>query len=854
MSSATTNTSPYLRICNCTTADPPKVADPAITYPYPLDPFQLWAIDAISRHENVLVTAKTGSGKTLVGEYQIAESLRAGRRVFYTTPIKSLSNQKFHDLTKQFPQARVGIMTGDIKYMPDADIVIMTTEILQNLLYKQGTATEHIGLTAALSVDRLDSVVFDECHYINNKERGKVWEQTMILLPPQVSLILLSATIDRPDLFASWVGDLRQRPISLIATKHRVVPLTHYAARICGDELDLTQIMATCAAGSEVYDGNAYRSWLDGKAADRRKEREFRAAAAGRKQDVADAKAGAAAGNDSTVLALPATAGKFREASFIHQLNVTINALRARDLLPALFFAFSRADCERYAAAVDGSLIDTSDAAAVSNIIDYHLRTHKAELQNVQQYWTIVELLKRGIAFHHSGLLPILKEMVEILFGKGYVRTLFCTETFAVGINMPTRTVVFADLKKHDDSGLRCVHTDEYIQMAGRAGRRGKDVRGTVIYLPARDPLEPAEMQRVMCGGMPAVQSRMEFGYEFILKTFHSGNDRWRHVMEASYWHQQQLIAIQTLETAIRRIGAEHVAYMAANGLEGKMLDACVERDGLEQAVRASINAARKEAQRALEKWKNSHLSPAWDKAYKAWPKAKELEKQLADAQRQLEAQRGELADPRSVLEPRIAFLQAAGFLEADGCTLTAKGAAATEVNEGHALLMTELYERGVFDILTGPECLSLLGAFLAERKEAEETQMIESSAKVADAFERLMAIRDELVAREQAVLGSAASANADGASADSYWFLSPNMIDIIHYWLEGEPAKSICEQYGIFEGNLTKLVLKAANLLDELVALATINKNTELLNKLHGLQGQLVRDIATPDSLYLRL
>lgn len=855
MSSATTATpSPYLRICDASQI-PTPVADPAITYPYSLDPFQLWAIDAISRHENVLVTAKTGSGKTLVGEYQIAESLRAGRRVFYTTPIKSLSNQKFHDLTKQFPQARVGIMTGDIKYMPDADIVIMTTEILQNLLFKQGTATEHIGLTAALSVDRLDSVVFDECHYINNKERGKVWEQTLILLPPQVSLILLSATIDRPDLFASWVGNLRQRPISLIATKHRVVPLTHYAARICGDELDLTQIMATGAGGSEVYDGNAYRRWLDGKAADKRKEREFRAAAAGRKQDVADAKAAAAASNADTVLALPATAGKFREASFIHQLNVTINALRARDLLPALFFAFSRADCERYAAAVDGALIDTSDAAAVSNIIDYHLRTHKAELQNVQQYWTIVELLRRGIAFHHSGLLPILKEMVEILFGKGYIRTLFCTETFAVGINMPTRTVVFADLKKHDDSGLRAVHTDEYIQMAGRAGRRGKDVRGTVIYLPSRDPLEPAEMQRVMCGGMPAVQSRMEFGYEFILKTFHSGNDRWRHVMEQSYWYQQQLVTIQTLESTIRQLERDHAAYLAAQGLEGKMLIACEERDQLEQAVRSSINAARKEAQRALEQWKNRHLSPSWEKAYKALPKAKELQKQLAGAQQQLEAQRQELADPRSVLEPRIAFLQSAGFLEADGATLTAKGAAATEINEGHALLMTELYERGAFDRLTGHECLSLLGAFLAERKEAEETQMIESSATVADAYKQLVAVRDEMMGKESAVVSANASGNdAAVADADMYWFLSPNMIDIVHYWLEGEPAKALCEHYGLFEGNLTKLILKAANLLDELVALATINKNTDLLNKLHGLQGQLVRDIATPDSLYLRL
>ena len=461
-------------------------------FTHSLDKFQKHAIRAINAQENVLVTAKTSSGKTLVGEYQIAHSLKEGRRVFYTTPIKTLSNQKYNDLKKAFPDNTVGIMTGDIKCMPNADVVIMTTEILRNLLLKQGTSTAGLGLTASLSLENLDAVVFDECHYINDTDRGRVWEETLILLPQHVKVVLLSATINHPELFASWVGEVRQRPISLIATTHRVVPLTHYAAKIgSSGELEFTEICATNpVTGKEFFDRPAYRGYLQGRFNDYKKEQEFKKSAAVHKADVAATKAAAKAAGEAIPHGLPAAEGKYHQTSFAHQLNVAVNELKSKDLLPAIFFVFDRRMCEKYAAAIEGAVIDSSDAAQVSHIIDYHLREHKEQLQTVQQYHQIIDLLKKGIGYHHSGLLPILKEIVEILFAKGLVKVLFCTETFAVGINMPTRTVVFTDLRKHDNGGIRPLRTDEYIQMAGRAGRRGKDVKGTVIYLPAHKPLD----------------------------------------------------------------------------------------------------------------------------------------------------------------------------------------------------------------------------------------------------------------------------------------------------------------------------------------------------------------------------
>jgi superfamily II RNA helicase len=182
----------------------------ATEYNFPLDPFQQHAIAAIHEGQNVLVTAKTGSGKTLVGEYLIHYTVAKGGRVFYTTPIKSLSNQKFNDLKKMFGQERVGIMTGDIKFNPDAQIIVMTTEILRNLLFKKGTKTEHVGTTALISLERLDSVIFDEVHYINDPDRGHVWEETLMLLDPSIKLILLSATLSSPYGFAQWLGESKK--------------------------------------------------------------------------------------------------------------------------------------------------------------------------------------------------------------------------------------------------------------------------------------------------------------------------------------------------------------------------------------------------------------------------------------------------------------------------------------------------------------------------------------------------------------------------------------------------------------------------------------------------------------------
>jgi superfamily II RNA helicase len=798
----------------------PPSEELATVFPFPLDPFQKHAVKAIHEGDNVLVTAKTGSGKTLVGEYLIHHIIKKGGRVFYTTPIKSLSNQKFHDLKNMFPS--VGIMTGDIKYRPDAQILIMTTEILRNLLYKQNTATASLGLTAAISLEGLQGVVFDEVHYINDRERGKVWEETMILLPREVQMVLLSATIDRPDLFASWLGDLKQKMVHLISTTYRIVPLIHQV--LMGSEPQLLM------DNKESFYENTYRKWLEwrnSKAKDAR----------GKEQAVAGRRRG---GYEDAVVKGPGGM-----ASFAHQMNDTIRMFQHKNLMPAIFFVLSRVGCEKYAQLVEGSLIESSEAAAIQHIWDFHLHRHKDVLEHLPQAHTILQLVKRGIAFHHSGLLPMLREMVEILFGKGLIKALFATETFAVGLNMPTKTVVFVDLMKYSDEthSMRILRTDEYVQMAGRAGRRGKDDIGHVFYLPQREPVDCHEMKCMMTGNKSAITSRMDFGYDFLLKTVHSGNLRWMDIVEKSYWFRQRL-ADKTRYTEEVKVLDKKTADL---GLTDKLLELCAQRFQLERDVKVKVNAAKKEAQKLLDSCKNKFVGPAMDKAWKSYALLDTFEKEKAEIQ-------GELARLESIkdttLQPRIDLLEKWGFMTmTDGVpTLTKLGTLATELNEGQPILMVRAYTEGICADFTQDDFVPFFAAFMNEGKDEDSPSLasLNISKTVKDSLWKInewAAVYDK---EEMATTGDQGNGK--------FWALKTDWIEPLSRWAQGENAAILCQEYGIFEGNLMRSALKIANVVEEWTCMATFCQDIELLTKLEGLREKMVRDIAKPDSLYLCL
>jgi superfamily II RNA helicase len=542
--------------------------------------------------------------------------------------------------------------------------------------------------------------------------------------------------------------------------------------------------------------------------------------------------------------------GKTRPASFVHQMNETIVSLERQKLLPALCFVFSRLGCEKYADKVEATLLDSSDQAKVKHIWDFHLHAYKDVLEFVPQAHKLRALAERGIAYHHSGLLPVLKEIIEILFSKGFIKLLFATETFAVGLNMPTKTVLFFGLEKYseDIEGLRVLRTDEYIQMAGRAGRRGLDPVGTVIYLPERDPLEPGEMKAMMTGGRTPIQSKMMFDYEFILKTLQANSLTWLKLMEKSYWFLQRQEAIQA-ETKRIQVLEDKRKTLPITVTEVNEL---ATREVLEEALQKSTNAKKRQATKELDKWKDEHTGVRWDSLWRLYPQAKKLETEALEA----ETYKKELESYTSSIQPLVNFLRATGFLQdttsqAEDLTrdsLTEKGILATEINEGHPLLMTELYIQNLCEGLSAEEIVCVLAGFLQEGGDDEKQPSVER-------LQVSSAIKETLYKISDIACAFAAKESELGCERKfGYWDLNSYWIEPIWKWLDGADATVLCSEYGFFEGNLQRTILKVVNLVEEWIVLATFKKDVKMLETMRGVEAALKHGIATTDSLYLRL
>lgn len=468
-------------------------------YPFELSPFQKHAIRAIEQGKHILITAHTGSGKTLPATYAIQKFCKRGKKVIYTSPIKSLSNQKFNEFSKKFPEISFGILTGDIKFNPEADCLIMTTEILRNNLFQQKTIEqqkkENLPLQFQMDTqNELDCVIFDEIHYINDKERGKIWEETIMMLPKHVLIVMLSATINGAEKFAQWIENVKQRDVWLASTTNRVVPLTHYSYITLRDKL------------AEKYGktNSVIDNQLNKLIPLRKKHENF--------QDPNYHLL-------SKIKTFFNTNRVFVNNTFV--LNNITKYLHEHNLLPAICFVFSRRKAEQFAKTISLSFNDSK----TMNIIRKECKqilinklTNWKEYIELPEFEELTQLLQKGIGVHHSGIIPVFKEIIEILFEKGYVKLLFATETFAVGVNMPTKTVIFSGLKKFDGQHFRFLLPHEYTQMSGRAGRRGIDKKGVVIHLNNMFDLPPIQDYRnMLCGKSQTITSKFQINFNLIL-------------------------------------------------------------------------------------------------------------------------------------------------------------------------------------------------------------------------------------------------------------------------------------------------------------------------------------------------
>jgi ATP-dependent RNA helicase DOB1 len=493
-------------------------SEPAREYPFDLDPFQKLSIYCIQRNESVLVSAHTSAGKTVVAEYAIATALRAKQRVIYTSPIKALSNQKYREMQERFTD--VGLMTGDVTLNQDASCLVMTTEILRSMLYRGSEIMREVSW-----------VVFDEIHYMRDKERGVVWEETIILLPHTVRFVFLSATIPNSMQFARWICHIHRQPCHIVYTNYRPTPLQHYLFPTGADGIFLV-----------VDEKGAFR------------EENFRKALAvfessekpkKRLDGSVDIKLMPVLGREN--------GGRRRQRgnsseTIGRDLYKIIRMITNKNYYPVIVFSFSKRECEQYALSMSNMDFNTDEERSLINrIFTSAIDNLSEEDKELPQIASILPLLQRGIGIHHSGLLPILKEVIEIIFQEGLLKVLFATETFSIGLNMPAKTVVFTNSRKFDGQDHRWLSSGEYIQMSGRAGRRGLDTRGIVILM-AQEQMPP-ELAKTMLKGQPdALNSAFHLSYNMILNLMRVEGVPPEFMLEKSFFQYQSGESIPDLE------------------------------------------------------------------------------------------------------------------------------------------------------------------------------------------------------------------------------------------------------------------------------------------------------------------
>ena len=492
----------------------PTPYTPAKVYKFKLDPFQQQAVDYIEKGESVLVAAHTSAGKTAVAEYAIAKSLRDGQRVIYTSPIKALSNQKYRDLQEEFGD--VGLMTGDMTINPNATCLIMTTEILRSMLYRGSEVMREVAW-----------VIYDEVHYMRDKERGVVWEESIILLPHKVRFVFLSATIPNAPEFVGWVSKLHYQPCHVVYTDYRPVPLQHFVFPAAAEGLFLV-----------VDDKGDFKEDSFQKAMSALQGKEDSGGGGGKDKGGGKQVAGA----------------KNQQSSDLFKI---VRLIMERDLDPCIVFSFSKKECETFAlqmARLDFNNAEEKDL--VGQVFENALESLSDDDRALPQVLTILPLLKRGIGIHHGGLLPILKEVLEILFQEGLIKCLFATETFSIGINMPAKTVVFTSTRKFDGQDFRWITSGEYIQMSGRAGRRGKDDKGIVIQM-LDEKMAPEITKNMIYGASDALYSSYHVSYNMVLNMLRVEDADPENILRSSFHQYQQEQSAPALEEKAEELQKE---------------------------------------------------------------------------------------------------------------------------------------------------------------------------------------------------------------------------------------------------------------------------------------------------------
>ena len=740
-------------------------------FPFELDDFQKEACKCIENKESVVVCAPTGAGKTVIAEFAIQCALKNDERIFYTTPLKALSNQKFNDFSQKYGADKVGLLTGDSSFNRNAQIVVMTTEVFRNMLYctNFGSISDNM--------QKVRYVVLDEVHYMNDEQRGTVWEESIIYCPTDVQIIALSATVANADKLTEWINTVHSKT-KLINTDFRPVPLRYYYF----DSSQPNTILPLLSPGG----------LLNKKI--RPEKKEFRRGPRGRAQQKS------------------------------HVKDVVRN-LYEKDMLPAIYFTFSRKKCdEQMEKCASLCLVTKQEQEEIKRIIDEYIAENPYLYKNKH-----IEFLLQGVASHHAGLLPSWKVLVEKLFQKGLIKVVFATETLAAGINMPSRSTVISSISKRTDDGHRMLTASEFLQMSGRAGRRGMDEVGyvTIVGTPFQSPQEVADL--VLSDANP-LESRFAPSYsmvlnllqrftldeakELILKSFgyfssnsrliglttqqELNNEKIKEVSEFRCWCKLTNKDLQEYNK-VRNIYVQNrqIAKTIRKQEKGKHRPLPPEAIAFEQTVKEQLN-------------KMHSFNCDTCKLYKKHMKSLDL---LERYQKRGEQLAKEIDNQRDIFWNKFLshrnVLSIYGYLQDD--FPTDKGKTASQIRSENELFLAEIIFSGVLDNLTPAELASVICAITTEDMRADMYSQLPLSQKVRKTLNKIKDIRRKLerVQNENNV--------------DDCMYINSFYCALIEMWANGAEWDEIINQVEMGEGDIVRCFKRVVDVLRQLTTIENV-------------------------------
>ena len=799
-------------------------------YAYPLHDFQKWCVEAIVEGHHVLACCPTGSGKTFGGEFALEHMFGKGKKTIYCSPIKALSNQKFYDFSKKYPDISIGLITGDIKTNPDADVLIMTTEILLNKLYQiNNQAKTSVSFDMDIQND-LGCVVFDEIHMINDAARGHVWEQSILLLPRHIQIVGLSATLDDPEKFAYWLEMRGQKTnesgkdVFLTKKLIRAVPLIHYS------------FISTISCVPKIIKDKALQ------------------------QEISDI-------TDKPIV-IQNAAGEFNELQYSkvnkvinlfgkhdirirrqHVLNKVAEHLVQNEMLPALCYVFSRKQLERCAQEMTTNILEFD--SKVPYTVDRECEQIIRRLPNYQEYLhlpeyqNLVQLLRKGVGIHHAGLMPVLREMVELLFTRGFIKILFCTETMSVGINLPVKTTIFTEVSKYDGVSMRMLLGHEYTQAAGRAGRLGLDKVGHVIHLNNLfHERESASYRTMMKGAPQTLTSKFKISYNLLLNLIDIGDTNLIDFSRKSMLTNEIDSELGDILARINQL--QMVAYMENSTFQTRTpVEVVEEYYNLCDQKQNAVNKKRKDIDRQIQAIVENHRHLEQDKF---------VLKKVIDSRRELACLQSQFENTEKYIDNNVqAILQLLidqGFVEDNTTHLTSLGSIAAQLRELHCLVFAKLLP----DIqeLTVKQLVIIFSCFthVTVADHFKETVPNTNDCQIL----RILKIVDEMY-------GFYMNKEARELRIDSGmdYTMQYDLINYVGQWSEAtneEECKIVlqrlsCEKQ-IFLGEFVKALLKVNNISAEFEKIAELTGNIEFLNKLKEISQMTLKFVVTNQSLYV--